>query len=109
MCSYKVLFHRSTGYVVKCNSCSHYQVAFGTMVFTISTANMTEMFAQVTKLSSRKDSCSGHHERFQVKLPCDSVIMALTPEELKQYHDMLEEAFATEALRKLLSDNNIGR
>lgn len=110
MCSYKVLFHKSSGYVVKCNSCSHYQVAYGTMVFTISTENMRLMFNQVSNLNAQKSHTQeSRNERFQVKMPSDSVIMALNSRELKQYFNMLEEAFAMEELKQMLSENKIGK
>lgn len=108
MCSYKILYHQSAGYVVKCNSCENYQIAFGTMVFTISTENITSLFGQVEKLHARKELHTCERERFQVKLPCDSVIMALNKKELVQFYNMLDEAFTVEALKNLLSENNIG-
>ncbi len=110
MCSYKVLFHRSTGYVVKCNSCSNYQIAFGTMVFTISTENMEALFEQVSQMKGRKGQEHTHrNERFQIKLPCESVIMALNTKELVQFSNMLDESFAMEELKDLLAENNIGK
>lgn len=108
MCSYKILFHKASGYVVKCNDCSHYQVAFGTMVFTISTDNMFSLFAQVDKLKGKQIAPdTSHHTRIQIKLPCDSVIMALNMSELRDFHSMLEEAFVVEELKSMLYENNI--
>ena len=108
MCSYKVLFHKASGYVVKCNSCSSYQIAFGTMVFTISTQNMVSLFEDVAQLERKGlRAQSNPRERFQVKLPCESVIMALTIGELKQFYSMLEESFVVEELKQLLTENNV--
>jgi len=33
MCSFKMIYNDSNGYVVKCNNCRHYHVGFGTNVF----------------------------------------------------------------------------
>lgn len=108
MCSYKILFHKASGYIVKCNNCEHYQIAFGTMVFTISTINMESLHHQVKKLNSSKNQAKrSHNERIQIKLPCESVIMALNADELNQFHNMVDEAFAVEELKKMLLENNI--
>lgn len=109
MCSYKVLFHKASGYVVKCNSCAHYQIAFGTMVFTISEENMDSMYEDVKKSNSDINQAKrSHNERVQVRMPCESVMMALNSKELNQFQNMIEEAFATEELKKILLDVNIG-
>ena len=109
MCSYKILFHKASGYVVRYNDYAHYQIAFNTMVFTISTENMAALFEQVGSLKSQKITAdTSHHTRIQVKLPSNSVIMALNPAELQDFHAMLDEAFVVEELKSLLIENNIG-
>jgi hypothetical protein len=50
MCSYKILQNNEHGYVVQCDSCNHIQVAFATVVLSLTTDQFYELIQKANQL-----------------------------------------------------------
>lgn len=44
MCTYKTLTNGSYGYIVLCNNCNHFQIAFGTSLINLKVDNYNEFY-----------------------------------------------------------------
>src|SRR6218665_1699489 len=109
MCSYKLLVHKKSGYIIKCNGCTHYQVAFGTTLFSLQSEEFKPFFHQVNELKMiTVPNGFPEQKRIRVELPCcNSSMMVLNLNELGSLHALMEEAVVADEVNELLSNNNL--
>lgn len=110
MCDYKVLAHNQNGYIILCNSCSHYQIAFGTTAVTIEPENFKYFFEQVAVIKNNTD-CNGFEKQKRISLNIFSKfsMMVLTYSELICLYELLDEAVFNEQMEKIMQDLNLIR
>jgi hypothetical protein len=110
MCSHKVLVHNTSGYVIRCNACESFQVAFGTIVFNLSTENYRCFYNQVRRFKQEgvAREYSGQ-KRTHLQLPCKSVMLAVNHQELLQLETMLEESLVMNELDQLLDTHHMNQ
>ena len=92
MCSYKTLKNNQHGYVIQCNECDQIQVAFSTVILSLSTSEFYELIKTASELH---DHYQMHPCRDQkiIQLPTAtrSVTMVFNYDELKTLlHLMME-------------------
>lgn len=107
MCSHKVLVHNTSGYVIRCNECESFQVAFGTIVFNLSTENYS-CFCRQVRRHTQEGAAQDYpgQKRIHLQLPCKSVMIAVNHKELLQLENMLEESIFIQELNDILHTNN---
>src|SRR4051812_25225386 len=109
MCSYKLLVHNKTGYILRCNGCAHYQVAFGTTLFSLDDDEFRPFCDHVSNLKMiTVPNGFPEQKRIRVELPCcQSTMMVLNYRELAQFYNLVEEACIMEDVSLLLRNNNL--
>ncbi len=110
MCDYKVLSHNENGYIILCDSCSHYQLTFGTKAITIEPENFKDFFEQVTAIKNNTD-CNGFEKQKRISLNIFSkfILMVLTYSELICLYELLDEALFNEQMETIMQDLNLIR
>ena len=108
MCDYKVLSHNENGYIILCNSCSHYQLAFGTTAVTIEPDNFKVFFEQVKAVKKDTDG-NGFEKQKRISLNIFSrfSMMVLTYDELICLYELLDEAIFNEQVETIMQDLNL--
>ncbi len=103
MCTYKLLAHSSSGYFIQCKECGNFQFAFGTTEIVM---NREELDSFQHYLAKRKydlsDSGALHRKTIRVTLVDSKVALALSPFEVKELIDMINEGIATHEVNALL-------
>jgi hypothetical protein len=110
MCDYKVLAHNENGYIILCNSCNHYQIAFGTTAVTIEPENFKDFFKQITAIKNNTD-CNGFEKQKRISLNIFSrfAMMVLTYSELIRLFELLDEAVFNKQMETIIQDLNLIR
>ncbi len=102
-CSYQSLYYGEEGYVVRCNQCSHYQLAFISTMLTMSAAGFHAFYSKVKCLAFQSHTNSNQDAKtILLGTPSPDVHFVLSPTELKRLHQMLEEADNEKRVQDLL-------
>lgn len=104
-CQFDIMAHNENGYVVYCNECSHYQLAFGTMVMTVSAEQFQKFHGQLVlaKEESANDPFP-HQKTIRMPVGATHIRMALSPGEAEQLLILFEETQATKIFRNLMEE-----
>jgi hypothetical protein len=110
MCDYKILAHNEDGYIILCNSCSHYQVAFGTTIVTLAPNNFKSFFKQVNKYKGQTN-LTGYEKQKRISLDIFTVnsMMVLSYAEVLKLSGLLSESIFNEEFEDLFRDLNVSR
>ncbi|MBX3163842.1 MAG: hypothetical protein KF900_05135 [Bacteroidetes bacterium] len=110
MCDYRILAHNAHGYVIMCNSCRSYQLAFGTTAATFEPAEY-KRFCKEVEETLNEDFNDGFeaHKRISLDLFCRCVVMVLSKTELVTLGSLLQEAAINNEMENLFEDLNILR
>lgn len=110
MCNYKTLAHNEHGYVVLCNSCRHYQLAFGTTAVTFPPSDFTIFKRQLNYYCSKEQRNPAAPQKcITLDLYCRCAMMVLNHRELLTLHELVNQAAFTEGMETMLEDINILR
>lgn len=110
MCDYKLLAHNEDGYVILCNSCLHYQLAFGTMLVTFSTGNYRQFFRQVNKqLDASELSGFEKQKRFIIDVFAVNTMMTLSYLELVKLAALVNESSFNAEFETLFTELKVNR
>lgn len=101
-CSYQTLFCSENGYVIRCNGCGNFHVAFGTAVITLEEESYRHFHNLINdsffyNILDTKD-CRKRH----VLSATQHMAVALTDFELGLLHDMMLQAGALLETEKIL-------
>ena len=92
-CDFRSLYCGDNGYVVRCMQCNHYQIAFLSTMLTLKEQEFKGFCQQVRY---KAEECLGNanprSKIIMIGTPSQSVHLILTTTELKQLHQILEEA-----------------
>ncbi len=108
MCSYNILSRSQNGYVILCNQCNHYQVAFGTMAATFE-PDAFKYFCDYVICMKDSVCCNGfeNEKRIKVDVFSTSTMLILNYKELRQLYDIVCEAKFNLETDELLSELNL--
>lgn len=103
MCNFKTLHFNEHGYVVQCEDCSRFQLAFGN----IAVSQTGDEFREFTRLVAHKygdKTYSGclHRKDIYLETAARNLMLVFTPTELKNLNDLLQQAELSVELNKLL-------
>ena len=108
MCSYKILVHNKWGYIVKCNNCNHFQIAFGTTVISLKTELFQEFRLQIKELKQTTVYNGFPKQKYiPVKTHHEDVLMTLNYNELQRLFALIDEAMLANEMNQLLIQNKI--
>src|SRR3954466_11156532 len=110
MCDYKILAHSSDGYILLCNSCGHYQLAFGTTAVRFEPGQFTRFCIEVSILSdtSKQDGFE-KQKRIPLNINCTYSTMILSYSELIKLNELLHEAVFTDEMEVMLDQLKMTR
>lgn len=92
-CEFQSLYYGEDGYIVRCNQCGHYQLAFISTMLVLQEADFYIFCKQVKyKASQLYSDVSRHSKIIMVATPSQDVHLVLTPFELERLYRALEEA-----------------
>lgn len=108
MCSYKVLIHNESGYIIKYNNCLAYQVAFGTTIASFTASKFKQFYNQVNELKIiTVPNGFPQQKRIHVEIGRCKTYMILNLTELNGLHELLEQSIVSEEIDQLLNFNNL--
>jgi hypothetical protein len=103
MCTYSLLAHNSSGYLIQCKTCGHFQFAFGTTELIMTGHELDEFQSRLAREKyPLNDSGALHRKTLRVTVVDSKVALALTPYEAKELVDMIDEAKAAIEVNDLL-------
>lgn len=110
MCNYKILAHNEDGYVILCNSCGHYQLAFGTTAVTFGQKNF-RLFKEEVEAFRIGTAADGFEKQKRISLDIftANTMMVLSYQEVLKLSALLEETGFNEEVENLFKDLNLKR
>ncbi|HOZ97248.1 MAG TPA: hypothetical protein PKY86_07985 [Niabella sp.] len=92
-CEFQTLYAGPDGYIVRCNLCGHYQVAYISTLINLN-ENDFHLFYKKVKAQNRIDysAVSQDSKIIMLATPSPNINFILTPSELITLHDILEKA-----------------
>jgi hypothetical protein len=104
MCEFESLYFNDDGYVVRCKKCGYYQLAFGTIMLTLTKKDFETMRNVVQQKCNEGDfSLCEHSKCVCIPTPSTGMYMLLTKNEAKRFNEILEEADNEEKAKSLLN------
>lgn len=105
MCNFKTLYYASDGYLIVCNDCQHFQLAFQTTLLTM-TAHDLHVFHTLVKENREYNQVDAVPDRKNIYIPTplEGYGMILNHAELEALYQLLETAeinFKAESLLEL--------
>lgn len=109
MCRHNILVHNDHGYVVSCNGCGRYQIAFGTSLVTLELADYENFCGNVAALAQchRKHKDASVAKKICIDIYSDHSLMVLNRRELYVLNALLDEAEFNRQTALLLQESNI--
>ncbi|MES2851215.1 MAG: DUF6686 family protein [Bacteroidota bacterium] len=103
MCEFQSLYFGDDGYVVRCNKCGHYQVAFASSMLNLT----VEDFKKIRSVVKQKNDQPDHYNNptakaIVVPTPSKGIYMLLTKNETTRLYEILEEADNEEKALELM-------
>lgn len=105
MKSHKILSHTEHGYVLRCNRCNSYRIAFGTSMMSVSLDEF-ESFLSEVRYHSDYFPHDGFHDQkiIHVALPAKNVCLILNYKELQNLSHMLAEVNLMQEVENILDN-----
>ncbi|WP_008587129.1 DUF6686 family protein [Niabella soli] len=93
MCSFKTLYYGEEGYLIACEECRHFQLAFQTSLFTL-TADDLKIFHSLVKQHREyhREATGSFQKNIYIPTPLEGYGMILDQRELQQLFELLETA-----------------
>jgi hypothetical protein len=109
MCRHNILAHNEQGYVVSCNGCGRYQLAFGTSLTMLDPADYDRFCRQVAGLAkyNQPGGETEYSKKIYLDLYCHQAMMVLSAKELKLLNALLDEAEFSRQVGFLLEESHI--
>lgn len=105
MCTYKLLAHNTSGYIIQCKECGNFQFAFGTTEVVMDREELNDFQSYLsTRKYDTSDTGALHRKTIRVTLVDTKVALALTPYEAKELVDLVNEGIATLEVDNLLCE-----
>lgn len=93
-CSYDALYFGDDGYIVRCKSCSHFQLAYASIMLTLNADDFEVLRQIVTRRSEEAvpQPFETATKSVVIQTPATGVFILLTPAEARRFAIILEEA-----------------
>lgn len=106
MCSYKTLAHNEHGYVILCQYCKHYQLAFGTTAVSFAPSDYVVFKQQLKYYSGIKKTEPENDLRKCITIDIFSHCskMVLNFEEVVKLEELIAQAVFTEHMEGIFDD-----
>ena len=106
MCNIKTLYHSEKGYIVQRRKCAHFQVAFGTVVFTLTQEQLNDFYETINDYYDTYKHWAFHEEKV-VRIPTalSSLVLALCVNELELIRTMISKAYVEIEMEKVFAFN----
>lgn len=110
MCDYKILAHNEDGYIILCNNCNHYQLAFGTTAVTFDPANFKRFRRQLENFKPT-DELKGFEKQKRISLDIftSNSMMVLSYSEFLKLSGLINESAFNQEFEDLFRDLNVNR
>ena len=93
MCEFQSLYFGDDGYVVRCEKCNHYQVAFGSTMLNLPPHDFETLLKIMQhKCRAEVDTMAAHSKSVIVPTPSPGVSLLFTKSEAMRFYEILEEA-----------------
>lgn len=102
MCEPKLLHHSELGLVRFCQECRHYQIAFGTIVFTLDVKDFYHFGTSISQISTIETDCK--IKDIWINLPAEDVGLLLNTLELIKLKELIGLSLHAEKLNTMLSE-----
>jgi hypothetical protein len=102
MCAPKLLHHSELGLVRFCEDCRHYQIAFGTIVFTLDVKDFYHFGNSINKISTLETECKV--KDIWINLPAEDVGLLLNTLELIKLKELIGLSLHTQRLNTILHE-----
>ncbi len=104
MCEFQSLYFGDDGYVVRCNKCGHYQIAFASTMLNLADGDFKKLCSAVRQKNKEESHYSNPSAKaVVVPTPSNGMFMLLTKKEAQRLYEILEEADNEEKALNLLS------
>jgi len=92
-CSYDSLYFGDDGYIVRCRSCGHFQLAYASILLTLN-ADDFEVLRHIVATRSGEAPQQFDHagKTVVIQTPAAGIFILLTPAEVRRFAIILEEA-----------------
>lgn len=110
MCDYKIQAHNEDGYIILCNNCLRYQLAFGTTAVTFEPGNFKRFMRQVETFKNEHDP-QGFEKQKRISLDifASNTMMVLSYTELLKLSELLSESVFNGEFENLFSELKVNR
>ena len=102
MCAPKLLHHSELVLVRFCQECRHYQIAFGTIVFTLDVKDFHHFGTSISQISTIETDCK--IKDIWINLPAEDVGLLLNTLELIKLKELIGLSLHAEKLNTMLSE-----
>lgn len=102
MCSYSLLAHNASGYLIQCQECGHFQFAFGTIEIVMDKEELNEFYNRLNLQKYPLGEGALLRKTIRIGVVDGKVALALTPYETKELINMIDEARASIEVKYLL-------
>lgn len=104
MCEFQSLYFGDDGYVVRCCKCSHYQLAYASMMLNLELEDFKKLHAIIKiKLAEPAHYNNPSAKSVVIPTPTKGIYLLLTIAEAKRLYEILEEADNEEQALALIS------
>lgn len=106
MCTIKILCHSEKGYIVQCRKCARFQIAFGTVEFTLTQEQLNDFSETINDYYNVYNHWAFLEEKL-VRIPTalPSLVLALCVNELEMIHTMISQAYREIEMEKVFAFN----
>ncbi|MBZ4189153.1 DUF6686 family protein [Niabella beijingensis] len=104
MCSFKTLYYAEDGYLIVCNECRHFQLAFQTTLLTMTAQDLQVFHTLVKENREYNADINSGRKNIYIPTPLEGYGMILNRKELEELFQLLETAevnFKAECLLEL--------
>lgn len=104
MCSFKILHHSESGYVIRCQQCQHIHVAFGSTVMAFTLEEFYGFKKTVEEYNFHYSNLPGNNRK-QIQLPTAnrSISLLYSRNELEKLSSLLDHAIECLCKEKLFT------
>lgn len=103
MCAQLILHHSTAGFVIYCEACQHFQVAYGTSFYKMSEDEFVSFCNEVYEMSAVASHCKRVKNQW-LTLPDPNSMMILNGAELHKLREILLESEATLQVKRLFNE-----
>ncbi|MES2429835.1 MAG: DUF6686 family protein [Bacteroidota bacterium] len=104
MCKYDSLYFGDDGYVVRCNTCGNYQVAFLSTMLTLTQKDLDVLHKLIlSRCNNELYEYGGNAKCITVPTPGKGINLILTKNEAMRFSEILEDADTEVKALELLS------